>query len=851
MGQEHSVQRPLVKSRGRGNNIKNDFQSSKILENQMSEEESSTINPCQKCGRNMGSMNPRQLCGKTHCLYNSDTEKSSENSSKEANKQPNKNGSNNEVNKINCSQLTSSSDDSESSEVIIAQASSSETISSNKQTRIRKKVTIGYLKKFPPVRPLGVMTRAQKRHFEEEVNEVDDEVEEVDEVDEVVEYKPNKRKKEDYDNDYNKEDQEEQENDQEEYVDEQDDEEETQEVDDEVDNEVDDEVNDEETEEVVEEDSINNSEHDNDLSEEHELHREKTMEEYFDDQFDPKKMGVEGETQERLLAATQDYLNSITPTIPKVLKIAEDRKIPIDLFSEVIEHIIILTNIPRLSEEYVAYRDKINNMIDQLEELNIEQIQEYAKIKYQSNISLPTLKQILESNTSQEEKARMIGVLEKSRDIPTMYAMERLNIKNQQKDRLKYFNTATKEAVNVIEHCENTQVNSIENQLAEIKNHVPPKIFANILEELKQMRSMSQGDETAVKINQWLKYVVSMPYKTKELPVTTKDSPETIRLFILKAKAKLDSYISGMNQVKEQILDFIIARIHNPKSKRNIYGIESSPGMGKSTIGRAIADILELPFIEIRIGGQSDVAVLKGHSRTYIGAMPGQIVHKLSMIDYNNCVIFFDEIDKISTRGENEINSVLCELFDPDQNFAFQDYYLGFPIDLSGCLMVAAMNDRNLVSSIAIDRIQMLKIPNYTRDEKINMAITHLIPSAMRNLNIQPGEIIFTRQAVFKILCKMQIKEAGVRQFIRNIDNILKKLIKMKLEQTGLFKPVEIVAPVDEVPPPIRKNKRSKKTPVALPVMKIPQQVTITPEIIDEIFWEPPALDEPAKLLYV
>lgn len=753
---------------------------------------SSPVNLCVKCKRNMGSMNPRQLCGKTHCLYDSSSDElSSDESSHTTNK----------LSSCASSDISSLNKQDEIAPNSIAKLrsyskgkvqSSAPTVSNITRTNSSNLHNLRNTS-------IGVTTRSaarKKRQFNEIVYEPEVAVESESEV--VVESESEVVV----------------ESESEDII--------------ESESEV---VVESESEDIIESDESGESgENENDATnsplDEDEAYGEKTVDEYITEQLNPEKLNLFNEEHIKLLSQSQEYIESLTPTIPQILAIAEKNNLPIDLFSDVIERIIILTNIPRLSVEYIDFRESINIMIQQLEELSKEQVMEYMEMKTQSSNNAPTIKQILESNTSREEKLRMIKILEKSQTIPTMYGMEKLNVENGQTQRLKYFNTATKEAVSIIEECETIMDNNIENQLALIREHFAPNIFANILSELKQMRNASSDNDDGFKIKQWLKYVLKLPYKTKDLPVTPNDDPEIIAKFIQQAKEKLNKYISGMDIVKEQILDFMLARIHNPKSKRNIYGLESSPGMGKSTIAKAIADCLDLPLIEIRIGGQHDISVIKGHSRTYIDAIPGQIVSKLCSVEYKNPIIFFDEIDKASSRN-NEIGGALCEIFDPDQNFAFDDHYMGFPIDLSGCLMIAAMNDSAQVNSIAIDRIQILKIPDYTNDEKITMALTHLIPSALKNLNITGVE--FTREAAAQILRKSKIKEKGVRQYIRNIDNILKKIIKMKLERSGIFAQPEQVNKVSR-----KKAKRALAQPL------IPN-IVVDKALIDALFWEPAA----------
>lgn len=209
------------------------------------------------------------------------------------------------------------------------------------------------------------------------------------------------------------------------------------------------------------------------------------------------------------------------------------------------------------------------------------------------------------------------------------------------------------------------------------------------------------------------------------------------------------------------------------------------------------------------MGGQHDVNIIKGHSKTYVSAVPGVIIRKLCTTGgWKNPVIFIDEIDKISDRNGG-MEGALCELLDPDHNRKFEDYYMGFPWDISNCIFVVAMNDHNKVGRIISDRLQILKVKPYSHIEKINMSLSHLIPRVIINIGMKSEYIEFTSDAMNTMLTSSNIQESGVRQLIRNIETVVRRLNRMHNMVTGFYK-----------------DGRDKK-------------LIVTSDVIKEVFWEP------------
>lgn len=536
---------------------------------------------------------------------------------------------------------------------------------------------------------------------------------------------------------------------------------------------------------------------------------------YIEKQFDPQMYKITDEESIDTLNKMKLIYKQREPKISDILTLTCDSEMRADL----IERVMILKNIPKLSLEYVETRNSINKLINELRDIPSDKTDELEDLRRSQDDLVPSVKNIICSNMPKHDKILMFKRLEHLRDIPRMYAMEKLRADKDYLDRVKRLHNVTDEQLQLrLDSINQNSSNMFEKKLAEMRYMFDKNVFEQILAEYQVIMKSTSDDTENIKAKRWLKYVTDFPLHKKPLPVNKMDPPEKIKKFKDDVRKKLDMHIGGMEQVKDFIIDFINVRINNPNSTRNILGLESSPGMGKSTIAKAIADCLDLPLIEIHMGGQHDIGILKGHSKTYISAQPGQIVQKMCKAGYTNGVVFLDEIDKVSSR-HGEMEGALCQLLDPDQNKSFEDYYLGYPVDLSNLLFVVAMNDRNRTGGIVNDRIQIIKIKDRTPEEKVEITISHLAPKIMNNLGIAPGEMILTKEAAMLIVKSSIIKEAGVRQLIRNIETILKKLVGMKLDNSGYFE-----------------------------ALMEGEALIITPEIVKKLFWEPCDEEMPSGL---
>jgi ATP-dependent Lon protease len=236
-----------------------------------------------------------------------------------------------------------------------------------------------------------------------------------------------------------------------------------------------------------------------------------------------------------------------------------------------------------------------------------------------------------------------------------------------------------------------------------------------------------------------------------------------------------------MDNVKDQILDYVFNKITNPDYKSSILVLCGSPGVGKTNLLGCIADCLDLPLIKIALGGIHDASKLHGHSRTYIDSMPGVFVKGMCDAGCINPVIFMDEIDKVrKSNGGNEIEGVLTHILDPLYNTEFTDEYMAIPIDLSKVIWVASCNDIEKIGPIVGNRMRVIYVNDYTKKNKLEMTKSHLMKQVMDNLRIDSKSIIFTDDVINHVIDNELNKEPGVRNLLRCYDTICSRVNRMQ-----------------------------------------------------------------------
>ncbi|MEZ4453568.1 MAG: endopeptidase La [Nannocystaceae bacterium] len=309
---------------------------------------------------------------------------------------------------------------------------------------------------------------------------------------------------------------------------------------------------------------------------------------------------------------------------------------------------------------------------------------------------------------------------------------------------------------------------------------LPAEVAAVARRELGRLRRMNRQSSEAITARTYLEWIADLPWSAR------RDTDD--RLDLPAARALLEAHHYGLDKVKKRVLEFLCVRKLAAHKRSPILCLAGPPGVGKTSLGRSIAEALGRRFIRISLGGVRDDAEIRGHRRTYVGALPGRLIQAMKRAQSRNPVIVLDEIDKLggpSLRGDPA--SALLEALDPEQNDAFSDHYLGVDYDLSRILFIATANDLGGIPSVLRDRLEVIEIPGYTVEEKIAIAREHLIPKQRQEHGLADAAIAFDDE-VLRELATQFTREAGVRNLEREIASLLRD-VAMQLAEGKAIAP--------------------------------------------------------------
>jgi ATP-dependent Lon protease len=384
------------------------------------------------------------------------------------------------------------------------------------------------------------------------------------------------------------------------------------------------------------------------------------------------------------------------------------------------------------------------------------------------SLKIEEKQKILEIANPRERLEHLMGIIDAELDLLQIEKRIRGRVKQQmEKSQREYYLNEQMKAIQKELGDIGEEANEIEELTRRIEEAGMPKdVRAKVDAELKKMKMMSPMSAEATVVRNYIDWLLNVPWKKR-----TK-----IRNDLAGAEKVLEEDHYGLEKVKERILEYLAVTQRVRKLKGPILCLVGPPGVGKTSLGRSIARATNRKFVRMSLGGVRDEAEIRGHRRTYIGSMPGKIVQNLAKVGVRNPLFLLDEIDKMAMDFRGDPSSALLEVLDPEQNNTFNDHYLEVDFDLSDVMFVATANSMNIPTPL-LDRMEVIQVPSYTEDEKINIALRYLVPKQMKSNGIKEGEVEITREALRDVV-RFYTREAGVRNLERDISKICRKVVK-------------------------------------------------------------------------
>ena len=388
------------------------------------------------------------------------------------------------------------------------------------------------------------------------------------------------------------------------------------------------------------------------------------------------------------------------------------------------------------------------------------------------SIDLKQKQEILETFSLKDRAEKILSYLAGQLDLTKVERKIKGRVKKQmEKSQKEYYLNEQMKALKkeLGELDDSEEADALEKQILE--SGMSKEAQEKALGELQKYKMMSPMSAEASVVRGYIDWIISIPWKKKS----------RIRSNLSEANEVLNQDHYGLEEVKERILEYLAVQKRVKKLKGPVLCLVGPPGVGKTSLGESIARATNRKFIRMSLGCVRDEAEIRGHRRTYIGSMPGRILQKLSKTGVKNPLFLLDEVDKMGMDFRGDPASALLEVLDPEQNHTFNDHYLEVDYDLSDVMFVCTANSMNIPPAL-IDRMEIIRLPGYTEDEKVNIAEKYLIPKQKKNNGISENELKITKDSI-KDLIRYFTREAGVRSLEREISKICRKLVKINSEK--------------------------------------------------------------------
>ncbi len=386
----------------------------------------------------------------------------------------------------------------------------------------------------------------------------------------------------------------------------------------------------------------------------------------------------------------------------------------------------------------------------------------------QMALKLEQRQQMLEMVGLRDRIDYMMGLLETETDLFNVEKRVRGRVKKQmEKSQREFYLNEQMKAI----QKELGDMEDVPNELEEMQKKLaasgmPKEAKEKTGAEINKLKMMSPMSAEATVVRSYIDWMLNTPWKKRS----------KVRKDIVAAEEVLEADHYGLAEVKDRILEYLAVQKRVKKIKGPVLCLVGPPGVGKTSLGESIARATNRKFVRMALGGVRDEAEIRGHRRTYIGSMPGKIIQKLSKCGVRNPLFLLDEVDKMGQDHRGDPASALLEVLDPEQNNTFNDHYMEVDFDLSEVMFICTSNSMNIPAPL-LDRMEIIRIPGYTEDEKLNIATRYLIPKQMENNGVDEGELAISDDAVLDLI-RFYTREAGVRGLEREIAKLCRKVVK-------------------------------------------------------------------------
>ncbi len=425
-------------------------------------------------------------------------------------------------------------------------------------------------------------------------------------------------------------------------------------------------------------------------------------------------------------------------------------------------------------EQYIKLNKKIpREILTSLAGID-EPIRLVDTIAAHMSLKIPEKQKVLEIQGLNERIEHIMSIMESEIDLLQIEKKIHRKVKeSMEKSQREYF--LKEQMIAIQKELGEDGTNEIEELSKKIdKADMPKEAQQKATAELNKLKMMSPMAAEASVCRNYIDWMVSVPWKKRSK--TNIDLPA--------AEKVLNQEHYGLEKVKERILEYLAVQQRMQKIKGPVLCLVGPPGVGKTSLGQSIANATQRKFVRMALGGVRDEAEIRGHRKTYIGAMPGKILQKLAKVGVKNPLFLLDEIDKIATDYRGDPASALLEVLDPEQNHTFNDHYLEVDYDLSDVMFICTANSLNIPPAL-LDRMEVIRIAGYTEDEKLNIAINYLLPKQIADNGLKPNELAVSRETMLETI-RYYTREAGVRSLEREISKLCRKIVKEILMQPSV-----------------------------------------------------------------